>query len=130
MWQTKIGGEFFGGACTGGACTGMSGTRYSLQHKLLMCMLGIVQEINERMREALKPEDLAEFAIEGEDDRFAQAVGKGGPAAGTLVSVKVGAAILLHSGCLVHHSLAEKHWHETPSALHLGLNACICMSWR
>ncbi|BDA49001.1 RNA cytidine acetyltransferase [Coccomyxa sp. Obi] len=48
------------------------------------------KEINEKMREALKPEDLAEFAIEGEDDRFAQAVGKGGPAAGALVSVKAG----------------------------------------
>ena len=47
------------------------------------------------MREALKPEDLAEFAIEGEDERFAQAVGKGGPAAGALVSVKVWPALTL-----------------------------------
>lgn len=41
------------------------------------------------MRKAFNPEDLAEFAIEGEDDRFAEAVGRGGPAPGALVSVKV-----------------------------------------
>ncbi|KAK9918544.1 hypothetical protein WJX75_004887 [Coccomyxa subellipsoidea] len=46
------------------------------------------QEMNEKMRKAFNPEDLAEFAIEGEDDRFAEAIGRGGPAPGALVSVK------------------------------------------
>lgn len=46
------------------------------------------QEFNKKMREAFKAEDLAEFAIQGEDERFAEAVGKGGPAAGALVTVK------------------------------------------
>ncbi len=65
-------------------------------NEILICLLlWIIQEINEKMREALKPEDLAEFAIEGEDERFAQAVGKGGPAAGALVSVKVWPALPL-----------------------------------
>ncbi len=41
------------------------------------------------MREAFKPDQLAEFAIEGDDDRFAEAVGRGGPSSGALVSVKV-----------------------------------------
>ncbi len=46
------------------------------------------QDFNEKMREAFKAEDLAEFAIQGEDERFAEAVGNSGPAAGALVTVK------------------------------------------
>jgi hypothetical protein len=42
------------------------------------------------MREALKPEELAQYAIEGDDEQFAHAVGGNAPAPGTLVSVKVG----------------------------------------
>ncbi len=72
-----------------GAFQGFFHMLCGLQQWVLMCMLWVAQEINEKMREALKPEDLAEFAIVGEDDRFAQAVGMGGRAAGALVSVKV-----------------------------------------
>jgi hypothetical protein len=46
------------------------------------------------MREALRPEDLAQFAVTGEDADFAEAAGARGPAAGNVVSVraKAGAA--------------------------------------
>lgn len=43
------------------------------------------------MREELNAEELAQYAIEGDDDRFAEAVGKGTPAAGALVSIKASA---------------------------------------
>ena len=39
------------------------------------------------MREALRPEDLVQFTVTGEDAEFAAAVGAAAPAAGGVVSV-------------------------------------------
>jgi hypothetical protein len=52
------------------------------------------QAVQDAMREALRPEDLAQFAVTGEDADFAEAAGARGPAAGGVVSVraKAGAA--------------------------------------
>lgn len=44
------------------------------------------------MQAALKPDELAEFAIRGQEMEVAEAAGKGAPAAGTLVSVKASGA--------------------------------------
>ncbi|KAK9826169.1 hypothetical protein WJX81_002988 [Elliptochloris bilobata] len=43
--------------------------------------------VQDAMREALRPEDLAQFAVTGEDADFAAAVGARAPAAGGVVSV-------------------------------------------
>ena len=40
------------------------------------------------MKAALNPEDLAEFAIQGQEVELEEATGKGAPAAGAVVSVK------------------------------------------
>ena len=46
-----------------------------------------VQAVQDAMREALRPEDLAQFAVTGEDAEFAAALGATAPAAGGVVSV-------------------------------------------
>lgn len=46
-----------------------------------------MQAVQDAMREALRSEDLAQFAVTGEDADFAAALGATAPAAGGVVSV-------------------------------------------
>ena len=53
-----------------------------------------MQAFHASMKAALNPDDLAEFAIRGQEVELEEATGKSVPAAGTLVSVKAsGAAV-------------------------------------
>lgn len=51
-----------------------------------------VQAFQASMKAALNPEDLAEFAIQGQGMELEEATGEGAPAAGALVSVKASSA--------------------------------------
>ena len=51
-----------------------------------------VQAFQASMKAALNPEDLAEFAIQGQEMELEEATGKSAPAAGALVSVKASGA--------------------------------------
>ena len=54
--------------------------------------LQCVQAFHASMKAALNPEDLAEFAIQGQEVELEEATGKGTPAAGAVVSVKASGA--------------------------------------
>ena len=51
-----------------------------------------VQAFQASMKAALNPEDLAEYAIQGQEMELEEATGKGAPAAGAVVSVKASGA--------------------------------------